>query len=162
VNTRNSHDIARLLRFKLSGVASDGAMPQSEAMRYARADDLDTVVAAVRSQVEELREVGVAESDILVATVSSTVRDRLRDDLGLVAWSRDAHTGVMCENVHRAKGTEFDQVVFVPYAETADESGTTPQSVDDRLLYVGISRAILGLRVVAPKVVLDRLGFPAD
>jgi len=162
VNTRNSHDIARLLRFKLSGVASDGAMPQSEAMRYVRADDLDTVVAAVRSQIEELREVGVAESDILVATVSSTVRDRLRDDLGLVAWSRDAHTGVMCENVHRAKGTEFDQVVFVPYAETADESGTTPQLVDDRLLYVGISRAILGLRVIAPKVVLDRLGFPAD
>lgn len=53
------------------------------------------------------------------------------------------------ENVHRVKGLEVDTVVLV----------STREAEADDLLYVGVSRAISELIVVAPDAVAARLGL---
>jgi hypothetical protein len=64
-----------------------------------------------------------------------------------VRWEQRG-SGVLCENVHRAKGLESDSVILV-----------ANEAVDDALLYVGVSRAVSELVVVAPSVVGHRLGL---
>jgi ATP-dependent exoDNAse (exonuclease V) alpha subunit len=66
----------------------------------------------------------------------------------LARWEQRAD-GIVCENVHRLKGLEADTVILV-----AD----TPE-VPDHLLYVGISRAVNELVVIAPAGVGERLGL---
>jgi ATP-dependent exoDNAse (exonuclease V) alpha subunit len=56
---------------------------------------------------------------------------------------------VVCENVHRAKGLEVDTVLFV----------CTDSQVEDTLLYIGLSRAVVELTVIGPKALADRLGL---
>jgi ATP-dependent exoDNAse (exonuclease V) alpha subunit len=51
--------------------------------------------------------------------------------------------------VHRAKGLEYDVVVLVAPRE----------DVRDQLMYVGASRAITRLVVVAPKPLFARMGI---
>ena len=69
--------------------------------------------------------------------------------MGFSSWEqRDEHS-IVCETVHRVKGLEFDFVVLV-----ADED------VTDLLLYVGLSRALVGFSLVAPSTVAARLGLP--
>lgn len=53
----------------------------------------------------------------------------------------------MCENVHRAKGLEVDTVIFL----------SPTDDVDDTLLYIGLSRAVLELVVVGPRSLAERL-----
>jgi len=54
--------------------------------------------------------------------------------------------------VHRAKGLEFDHVILV----------LPNEDVSDALLYIGISRAISGLTVVAPSALATRIGLVAE
>jgi DNA helicase IV len=90
---------------------------------------------------------------ILVATFSTQVRDRLREEFAYVPWEQGQPTTIICENVHRVKGLEFDYVVLVA---TADDAASR---VSDALLYVGVSRAIFGLTVIGPRSIADRLGI---
>ena len=54
-----------------------------------------------------------APESILVCTTSSAMRDQLIDEYAFVRWEdRDERT-IVCENIHRAKGLEFDHVVVV-------------------------------------------------
>ncbi len=49
---------------------------------------------------------------------------------------------IVCENVHRIKGLEYDHVILVvhdPEGEVADE-----------LVYVGASRATMSLTIIGP------------
>ena len=85
----------------------------------------------------------------MVLTTTSAVRDELRDRLGLVAWEERSGGRVACETVHRAKGLEADSVILA----------TAASEVDDQLLYIGVSRAILELVVVGPAPVAQRLGL---
>jgi len=55
---------------------------------------------------------------------------------------------VLNENIHRTKGLEFDTVVLAADAD-----------VDDALLYVGTSRAVSELVVIAPDSVGSRLAL---
>ncbi len=86
---------------------------------------------------------------MLVATISTSVRDRLRETMAFVRWEDREPHAVVCENVHRVKGLEFDFVILVVIAE----------DVSDLLLYVGLSRAVVGFSLIAPAAVAKRLGL---
>ena len=159
LNTRNTHDIAQLLRRRFSGAQSHRRNPASDTIHYAEAANFDDVVSYVGGEIDRLRSAGVPDSSILVTTVTTAMRDPLRREFGFVGWEK-RENGIVCENVHRVKGTEFDHVILVGLIPAREDSESQePQEVRDRLLYIGISRAVLGLSVIAPRPVLDRLGF---
>ncbi len=86
---------------------------------------------------------------MLVATFATEVRNRLRDEFALVPWESGTSTAIICENVHRVKGLEFDYVVLAAPSNT----------MTDALLYVGVSRAISGLTVIGLRGLAARLGL---
>ena len=152
-NCRNSSEIASLLRRRLGGAPAPINRPSSVGVSWIEAGDApaaaDAVAAAlVRMNNEQGREPGA----ILVETTSSRVRDELRDRNGLVPWEGQGPAAVVCENVHRAKGLEADAVIFV----------CLDPDVDDTLLYIGISRAVMELVVVGPAELAARLGLAAE
>ena len=150
-NCRNTSQIARLLRRRLGGGSSPIAGPESEAMIFVDIDDHDDEAAV--DEVGEAIDVVLDEQDhgpasILVCTTTGSMRDQLIDEYAFVRWEgRDEQT-IVCENIHRAKGLEFDHVIVA----------TSDPDVADDLLYVGISRAVMSLTVIAPTSVLHRLG----
>ena len=85
----------------------------------------------------------------MVGTFHTAVRDRLRADLDLAPWEDRSSGRVVCENVHRLKGLEFDTVIL---ASPDDED-------DETVLYVGVSRAVSELVVVGPEALARRLGL---
>lgn len=153
-NCRNAQQIARLLRRRLGGAPAPAVAPEVVGVRFqpVPVGDADAVVAAVRAELEWLLEdEGRSPSSIAVLTFRGALRDLLHGELGLARWEErvgGADDRVLGENVHRVKGMEFDAVVLVADAEVTDD-----------LLYVGVSRAISELAVVAPGVVGDRLGL---
>lgn len=152
-NCRNAHRIASLLRRKLDGARSPMVGPEGAAVRWVPATsdaECATVVAAELTRLLDAD--GRDPSGILVATVSSALRDSLRAELGLSRWEDRTGVGVAgvgCENVHRVKGLEADTVVLVADA----------WPVEDALLYVGVSRAVAELVVVGPPALATRLGL---
>ena len=86
---------------------------------------------------------------VLVATIKTTVRDRLREEFAFVRWEERGPHAIVCENVHRVKGLEFDFVILV----------VTAEDVSDLLLYVGLSRAVVGFSLIGPRAVAERLGL---
>ena len=148
-NCRNAREIAAVLRRKLGGAAAPGTGPDATDVRYVPVDaDPAAASAATRAELDRLLAEERDPAELLVLTVSSALRDRLIADLALVRWEQRAQ-GIVVENVHRLKGLEADTVVLV-----AD----IPE-VPDHLLYVGISRAVNELVVVAPPAVGTRLGL---
>lgn len=148
-NCRNTFEIAALLRRHFAGAVAPVAGPESEDVRWVDADDVDRQVAAVGDAIDaiEAREHG-AET-VLVATFTSAVRDRLRDEYALVAWEQRTPGAILGENVQRIKGLQYDHVVLVVHDE----------HVSDDLLSIGISRAVMSLVVIGPAAVGHRLGL---
>ncbi|WP_421118414.1 NERD domain-containing protein [Aquihabitans daechungensis] len=149
-NCRNSFQIARLLRSRLGGGAAPSVAPEALGVRFIQVPpgDVRAAAEAVCGELEWL--VGDeqrAPSGIAVLSCASAIRDRLLAGAGFVRWEHRGE-GVLCENVHRAKGLESDTVVLVADGE-----------VDDALLYVGVSRAVSELVVIGPAVVGERLGL---
>ena len=102
-----------------------------------------------RGRARPLEDRDHAASTVLVATIRSSVRDRLRGDYAFVAWDSGDPMAIVCENVHRIKGLEYDHVILVVH----DPDGPVP----DELLYVGSSRAVMSLTVIGPASVGERL-----
>lgn len=146
-NCRNAVGIGQLLRRKLHGAPSPGDGPGAVGLEFV-AVDRSTVIDEVAKVLARLRADGRDPTRMLVLTFTSDLRDRLRDELGLRSWEQPGGA-VVCENVHRVKGLESDTVILVAEATEAT----------DALLYVGVSRAVSELVVVAPAEVGDRLGF---
>ncbi len=69
------------------------------------------------------------------------------DSFTFVSWEERQNGGVICETIHRSKGLERDAVVVV----------TEDKGLSRHLLYVGLSRAVSHLVVVAPQELLDRM-----
>jgi len=150
-NCRNTFEIASMIRRHLGGAPAPFGGPESVGIGWAEADDVDTVVEIVGEEIDRIVDFeGHDPPRVLVATFSTVLRDRLREDLAFVPWEGGQATTVICENVHRVKGLEFDYVVLA--ASAAD-------TVSDALLYVGASRAIAGLTLVGPKTIAARLGL---
>jgi hypothetical protein len=152
VNCRNSYSIGNLIRRRLNGAPAPLNRPEASGIRWIQAEDQQAAVAAVKDQLTQLVQVEQRDpSSILVETTDSATRHALRDQAGLVPWEAAvAEPGhVVCENVHRAKGLEVDTVLFV----------CPDNEVDDTLLYIGLSRAVVELIIVAPQAVAKRLGL---
>lgn len=157
-NCRNAQEIGRLLRRRLGGAPAPARGPLANDLRFVPVGSADgdadpalpTAVDAVPREVDALVLDGERDAgELAVLTFTTTMRDQLVDQLGLVRWE-DRDQGTCCENVHRVKGLEFDTVILVADTE-----------VPDPLLYVGISRAVSELIIVAPPAVGDRLGLTA-
>jgi superfamily I DNA/RNA helicase len=159
-NCRNTFEIAKLLRRFLNGAAAPKRRPESLPIGWIEATSVEEAVRAVKSELARLLEREERDPPgILVETVSSSlrpdftrqsrVRETIREQLGLVAWESRGQGSVVCENVHRAKGLEWDTVLLV--SETED--------ISDSLLYVGISRAVSELVIIGPRALARRLGL---
>lgn len=148
-NTRNSFQIARLLRQRLGGPPAPIGGPESDPIQFSEATDPELAAAMVRLAVERLLADGVPPAAILVVTMTSSMRDLLRERETFVSWEHRGEDRIICETARRVKGLEFDHVLLV-----APDSG-----VADTLLYVGISRAVIGVHVIAHPNVGRRLGL---
>ena len=150
-NCRNTYGIARLVRYFLNGAAVPRVRPES-VIGWIEARNEEEALVAVGSELARLKLEERDPKSILVETVGTPLRDAIRLQLGLVSWeSRNDGSAVCCETVHRSKGLEADTVLFV--AATED--------VEDRLLYVGISRAISELVIIVPRTLAHRLQLDA-
>ena len=150
-NCRNTFSIAAMLRKKLGGAPAPVGGPESLGVSWAEANDADAVSEIVGEEIDRIVDYEGHEAPrVLVATFSTQLRDRLREDLALVPWEGREQAAIICENVHRVKGLEFDYVVL---------AATATDNVTDALLYVGVSRAIAGLTVIGPRTIADRLGL---
>lgn len=147
-NCRNAHVIASLLRRTLNGAAPALAAPPGWGCRFVTSDGLDATVAAVVQTVATWLAEGRNPHSIAVVTTGSTLRDRLRESLSSGSATGGLTGGVLVETAHRIKGLEFDSVVLAVETET-------PR---DELLYVGASRAVSELVMVAPPVAMERFG----
>jgi len=151
-NCRNSHSIGGFLR-KLGGAEVATASPEGK-QYVIPATDLDSAVEAVH---EELRAMIHDEAwdpkRVLVATERTKERDAILQyaDASVTVASHDnaTRTSVLCETIHRAKGLEFDAVILF----------TTSPNIRNQLVYIGASRAINQLVIVAPDEALTRLGL---
>ncbi len=149
-NCRNAHPIARLLRRHLDGARSPHVGPVGLGVEWLRAEDTTSLAQQVNARLVELLEIDERDAtNIVVATFTTSVRDVLRAELGLVGWEDREVGRVACENVHRIKGLEADTVILA--TPTAD--------VSDVLLYVGVSRAVSQLILVGPEALTARLGL---
>jgi hypothetical protein len=152
VNTRNSLDIARLLRNRLGGPPAPAALPLSTHLRFVLAEDADSLSVAVRAEVLALSQAGFDESSIAVACLNSQARDLLRTNTTFASYEDTGPGKVVCETVRRLKGLEYAAVILV----------ASRWPIDDTLLYVGISRAVFGLSVIGPAELADRLTLPLE
>ena len=150
-NCRNTFAIASLLHQRFDAAVAPIGGPESEAVRWIGADDLDSISAAVGDALDELEDRDHAASTVLVATIRTSVRDRLREDFAFIGWDDADPMAIVCENVHRIKGLEYDHVILVAH----DPDGP----VADELLYVGASRAVMSLTVIGPPAVGERFGI---
>jgi len=143
-NSRNTHQIAEHLRFFLGGSPSPRDLPDGEGISFHEADTsdgLDVLSGLIQNLSEE-------EGTLAVIVQRREWRQIIRGELGLGGWEL-RHEGPICESVRRLKGTEFDRVVIF------DPEG----DMDDRSLYVAVSRAIHRLDYVAPRRVAERFGI---
>jgi DNA helicase IV len=114
------------------------------------AGDVDLLAELVQVELDRiLDDEGRDASGVCVATFRSAVRDHLREKLDLVSWENRGDGAVLCENVHRLKGLEFDTMILAAIDDVDDVA----------VLYVGVSRAVSELVVLGPPELADRLGL---
>lgn len=124
----------RIGTFHQIGFGLEG-MPELERPAVA-----DAAIDAVGGAIGDLEDRGHGAQSILVATFTTAVRDLLRRSYAFVAWEDREPMAIVCENVHRVKGLEFDHVILVLHDDT----------VSDELLYVGLSSAVISATVIGP------------
>lgn len=150
-NCRNTSQIATMLRRQLGGAPPPVGGPEAEGITWIASGTLDEAAAHVGEEIDRIVDgEGHDPTRVLVATLTRAVRDRLRDDFAFVAWEGGEPATIICETVHRVKGLEFDYVILV---------ATDEDTVNDQLLYIGCSRAIAGLTIIAPTEVGQHLGL---
>ena len=74
-----------------------------------------------RRELDRIEESGHDVPSILVATIKTTVRNRLREEFAFVRWEDRGPHAIVCDNVHRVKGLEFDFVILVVTAEDVSD-----------------------------------------
>lgn len=150
-NCRNTGAIAAMIRKQLGGAPPPVGGPETIDITWLPADDVDVVYEHVGNEIDRIVDgEGHEPPRVLFATFNRALRDQLRDQFGFVQWEAGGSRAIVCETVHRMKGLEFDYVVLV---------AAPNDHVSDALLYVGASRAISGLSVIAPSEVGARLGL---
>ena len=146
-NVRNSFQIARLARQFLNGAAAPNTLPTSAGIEFIQLESDEEIVDRVKIALGSALAGGLKAEQILVVASSSALRDNLRVSLGL-GIAEERNTKIACETAHRAKGLEADCVVIAASIKGMRESE----------LYVGITRAISKLTIIAPAETLKFLG----
>jgi len=151
-NCRNTLNIATMLEQRFNGGHAPAVGPETEDIAWVEASDLEAMVEAVGEAIDRvLDERDHAAQNLFVGTFTSSVRDRLRDEYSMVSWEDMSAMDILCENVHRVKGLEYDHVILVAHTE----------DISNDLLYVGASRAVMSLTVIGPKSIGERMGLTA-
>jgi hypothetical protein len=148
-NTRNSREIARLLRNRLNGPLAPFALPESTHVRFTPVEEVSELVAHVRAEVLKLKEAGFDDDGIAVICLDTGSRDALRQVSMFVPYEQAGEGRIVCETSRRLKGLEYPAVILVGSRWPAD----------DTVLYVGVSRAVFGLSVIGPKQLGEHLGL---
>jgi hypothetical protein len=151
-NCRNAQRIGELLH-SMGGAEVASASPEGEVF-VIEANTIEEATEAVITEVQEMLHTEVWDADrILIATIGQNERQALlaasTDALRFTSYEESAEGTITCETVHRAKGLEYDVVVLVAPRE----------DVRDQLMYVGASRAITRLVVIAPAPLFARMGI---
>jgi len=152
-NTRPIADVAERLR---GGGAVKGC-PAGKPVRVTHVTGKKEVRKRVADAITELiDELRVPPSSIAIVTTRSELRDDLlksdRQPVPFVRWEDRDEGSVLCENVHRLKGLEFQAVVLVSLLD-AEHAGIRD------LLYVGATRATTYLHLVAPRETAALMGI---
>jgi len=155
-NCRNTRPIAEVAE-RLGGGGAVKGCPAGQPVQFTHATGKKEIRKRVAETIAHLVDaLGVPPSTIAVATTRSELRDDLlasdRQTVPLVRWEDRDEGSVLCENVHRLKGMEFQAVVLASVLD-ADH----PQLRD--LLYVGASRATTYLHVIAPRETAALMGI---
>jgi len=150
VNCRNSQAVASLLT-ELGGASPAPGAPEGTPVTLIAVESGSKAVEEAQRAVQHLLEdLMIDSSNVLVLTGHREMRDRIRNgtpDGTFVPWEERQSGAVICETIHRSKGLERDAVVVA----------TEDKDLPDHLLYVGLSRAVSHLAVVAPQELLDRM-----
>lgn len=151
-NCRNSQAIGEFLR-QLGGAEVATASPEGK-MFTIPVTQLDDAVEAVHQELNSMIHNEAWDPQrILVVTDGTKERDAIQNYASATVTVRShEHSSpltVTCETIHRAKGLEFDAVILV----------TLNEELRDQLLYIGASRAINQLVLVAPQELLIRLNL---
>ena len=97
------------------------------------------LVKRVGSALDRLIADGVPPGEIAVLTSRRADRDRLLEagagKIALTRWEERDSGAVMCETIHRTKGLEWTAVIIA----------TLDDPIEERLLYIGASRARMEL-----------------
>jgi hypothetical protein len=138
-----------MLRTLLGGAPSPQIGPESIGIAF---DEVSPATASsvvgeiLARQPDDGSDLLAPVGSIAVLVRTRQMREELRQTLGLGSWN-ERETKIVCETFRRLKGTEFDTVILVD-----------PEfRMDDRALYIGISRAINQLFVVGPRELGERL-----
>ena len=153
LNCRNTHEIGSLLQ-GMGGAQVASASPDGQGVFFMPISSVDELVAEVAVELEDL--VGTRNIDpahILIATINTDDRNAIRQAIpggyNCTSWEDREDGNIVCETVHRTKGLEYDVVILA----------TTSNTARDDLLYVGASRAVSLLTVIAPAEVGEKLGL---
>jgi len=153
VNCRNTRPIARrvasIFDDRLDGKLIDGPEP-----RFVEMDRREQLAPYVLGLVESmLLEDKIEPSQLIVLTDSATVVSELRSTgvAGHLFTTLDGH-GIPVETVYRFKGLERDVVVLALSDAATNEDLRT-------VAYVGLSRAKVGLYVIASRKVKDAIAW---
>lgn len=150
-NCRNALPIASMVA-GLYGRKADSLGAAGPAPSFTAIARMGEIKDAVRKVLYRLIHEGkVPAEEIAVLSPSKQIVDALRErKLGNLRLGEGSEGRVTAETVHRFKGLEASAVVLV--LPPGDE-------VDQRLLYIGMSRARSHLEIVAEREAIDRLGI---
>jgi len=153
LNCRNTHEIGSLLQ-TMGGAQVANASPDGQGVYFTPVTSTEELVSAVALELEDL--IGERQIDpahVLIVTVRTDDRDAIRNAMpggyNCTSWEDREDDNVVCETVQRTKGLEYDAVILA----------TTSTTVRDSLLYVGASRAVSLLTVIAPVEIGQKLGL---
>jgi superfamily I DNA and RNA helicase len=153
VNCRNTRPIARRVA-SIFGDRLDGKLVGGPEPRFVEIDRREQLVPYVVGLVESLLiEDMIAPSQLIVLTDSTSVVSELRSTgvAGNLFTALDGH-GIPVETVYRFKGLERDVVILA-----LSDAATTEHL--RAVAYVGLSRAKVGLYVVANRQIRDAIAW---
>jgi DNA helicase IV len=153
LNCRNTHEIGSLLQ-SMGGAQVANASPDGQGVFFIPVSSTEDLVSAVAVELEDLiGERQIDPANVLIVTVRTDDRDAIRNAMpggyNCTSWEEREDDNVVCETVQRTKGLEYDAVILA----------TTSTTVRDSLLYVGASRAVSLLTVIAPVEIGQKLGL---
>jgi DNA helicase IV len=153
LNCRNTHEIGSLLQ-SMGGAQVANASPDGQGVFFIPVSSTEELVSAVAVELEDLiGERQIDPANVLIVTVRTDDRDAIRKAMpggyNCTSWEDREDDNVVCETVQRTKGLEYDTVILA----------TTSTTVRDSLLYVGASRAVSLLTVIAPVEIGQKLGL---